>query len=211
LDVIALPLDAMRGAATQAGGTVNDVYLAGILGGLREYHSKRGDRSPALRLGIPLSTRNAEESSPGGVDDIRNQFAPLVIRAPLQLSDPVERIRLVHELVMAARRLPLLSMLDDATGVVRRAPGAQHLIRRLLACVDLMASNVPGSPVDLYLGAAKVKQMIPWGPRSGAGLNVTLLSHAGTAHIGVNMDPVSITDPNVLLDCLRLGFDETLS
>jgi WS/DGAT/MGAT family acyltransferase len=205
LGAMAFPLSDLRQAARRAGGTVNDVFLAAALGGLRLYHAKRGSHPASLRLGIPVSTRG------GGTEaDMRNQFAPTLVHAPLQLLDPVERIRLLHELVIAACHPPVLDLLEQATGMLRRIPGSMRLITGLLDATDMMASNVPGSPVDLYLGGARVEQIVPIGPRGGAGLNLTLLSHVDTVHIGVNMDPVSISDPGVLIDCLRAGFDETL-
>ena len=41
------------------GGTVNDVFVAAVIGGLRLYHAKRGTTPPELRMGIPVSTRSA--------------------------------------------------------------------------------------------------------------------------------------------------------
>jgi diacylglycerol O-acyltransferase len=204
--VVAFPLDDARRAARRAGGTVNDVFLAGVLGGLRQYHAKRDSRPPSLRLGIPVSTRQAATDA-----HMRNQFAPLLLRAPLQLADPVERIRLLHDLVEVARHQSAFDLLEQATGVLRRTPGSLGLIARLLAAPDVLASNVPGSPVDLYLGGAKVVDIVPLGPRGGTGLNLTLLSHVDTIRIGLNMDPVTIPEPTVLIDCLRSGFDETLA
>ena len=95
--------------------------------------------------------------------------------------------------------------------ILRRIPGSLRWLALLAGASDVMASNVPGSPVDLYLGGARVERLVPLGPRGGAGLNLTLLSHVESVHIGVNMDPVSIPDPGVLVDCLRAGFDETLA
>lgn len=203
-EAIDLPLAEMRAAAACAGGTVNDLFLAGILGGLRLYHAKHGEQPASLCIGVPASIR--AEGAPG----LRNQFVPLVVRAPLQLVDATERIRLLHELVSSARQRPSLELFDRATGWLRRLPGGLGVAAGLLGSVDLMASNVRGSPVELYLAGAKVQRMIPFGPRSGAGLNVTLLSHHATAHIGINCDAESQPDRDVLVDCLRGGFDETL-
>jgi diacylglycerol O-acyltransferase len=199
------PLSELRSAARRAGGTINDVFLAAVVGGLRLYHAKRGHVPPGLRIGIPVSTRAA-----GGVTEVRNQFAPILVRAPLQLHDPVERIRLLHDLVAAARHQPALDLLEHATGILRRTPGARRFIRALVASADLMASNVPGSPVDLFLGGARVERLVPLGPRGGSGLNLTLVSHVDRVHIGLNADPVTIPDLGVLVDCVRSGFDETL-
>jgi diacylglycerol O-acyltransferase len=199
------PLPELRSAARRAGGTINDVYLAAVVGGLRLYHAKRGHFPPGLRIGIPVSTRGATSDT-----EVRNQFAPILVRAPLQLEDPIERIRLLHDMVAAARHEPVLDLLEHATGILRRTPGARRFIRALVASADVMASNVPGSPVDLFLGGARVERLVPLGPRGGGGLNVTLVSHVQQVHIGLNADPVTIPDLGVLVDCVRAGFDETL-
>jgi diacylglycerol O-acyltransferase len=204
--VLSWPLADLRQAARRGEGTVNDVYLAGVVGGLREYHAKRGSFPPSLRLGVPVNTRA------GGAEmDLRNQFAPILVRVPLQFQDPVERIRLLHELVMVARQQPVLGLLEQAMGYLRQIPGSPRLVAALLGATDVMASNVPGSPVDLYLGGARVQQIVPFGPRGASALNLTLLSHVDSVSIGVNMDPQAIPDAGVLLDCLRAGFDELLA
>jgi hypothetical protein len=41
-------------------------------------------------------------------------------------------------------------------------------------------------------------------------LNVTLMSYCGTSQVGVTIDTVAVPDPDVLMDCLRAGFDEVL-
>jgi diacylglycerol O-acyltransferase len=206
LAALAFPLADLRQAARRAGGTVNDVFLAGVVGGLRLYHAKRGQSPPSVRLGVPVSTRGAATDA-----DLRNQVAPIVVSAPLQLLDPVERIRLLHDLVLSARHQPALELFEYAAGMLRRIPGAVRGLAGLAGASDVMVSNVPGSPLDLYLGGARVQRLIPLGPRGGAGLNLTLLSHVESVHIGVNMDPVSIPDPDVCVHCLRAGFDETLA
>jgi WS/DGAT/MGAT family acyltransferase len=201
---IDLPLADMRVTAAGAGGTINDVFLAGILGGLRLYHAKHGAHPASLRIGIPVNTRD------DGGSDLRNQFVPLVVRAPLQLVDAPERVQLLHLLVLAARQWPALAGFEWATGMLRRLPGGLTVAAGLLRSADLMASNVPGSPIELYLAGAQVRRIIPFGPRGGTGLNLTLLSHHETVHIGVNSDAAALPDQDVLVDCLQRGFEETL-
>jgi diacylglycerol O-acyltransferase len=203
---LTIPLADFRHAARRWNGTVNDVFLAGVVGGLREYHAKRGSFPPSLRLGVPVSTRAGGTSM-----DLHNQFAPILVRVPLQFENPVERIRLLHGLVMTGRQQPVLGLLEQAMGYLRPMPGFLRLVTAVVGATDVMASNVPGSPVDLYLGGAKVQQIVPFGPRGASALNVTLLSHVHQVHIGVNMDPAAFPDAGVLLDCLRAGFDETLA
>jgi WS/DGAT/MGAT family acyltransferase len=205
LAALGLPLEEMRRAAKRAGGTVNDVFLAGTLDGLRRYHVKHGETPPSLRVGVPINTRDPESEAALG-----NHVAPMLVRMPLQLRDAGERIRLVHELIGEARRHPALGILGPATTLARRVPGLTAALKGLASSVDVLASNVPGSPVELYLAGARVERIIPVGPRGGSALNLTLLSHVDAVQIGVNMDPVAVPDPAVLVGCLEQGYDDTL-
>ena len=206
LAAIDLPLDGLRRAARHAGGTVNDAFLAGVLGGLAAYHRKHGSNQSTVRLAMPVSTRSEES---GG--DMRNQVLGVLVRGPLNLADPIERIRLLHELASHARSRPVYGLLDEATGLGLGVPGIRRLVARALRTVDVVASNVPGPPVDLYLAGARLERMVPFGPREGAGLNVTLLSFRESVHVGVNMDPAATPDTGTLLDCLAAGFEEVLA
>ena len=48
-------------------------------------------------------------------------------------------------------------------------------------------------------------------PPRGASINVTLLSYVDTCCIGVSCDTAAVPDPEVLVDCLREGFEEVLA
>jgi diacylglycerol O-acyltransferase len=139
---------------------------------------------------------------------MRNQLQGAVIAGSLRACAPLERIRSVHDLVSEARRRPLLGLAEDLAGLGRRLPGVPAVLGRVLRSLDMLASNVPGPPAVLYLAGARVERMVPFGPRSGAALNATLLSYNDSVEIGINTDPTAIPDPMVLLDCLRAGFDE---
>jgi hypothetical protein len=81
----------------------------------------------------------------------------------------------------------------------------------MLKCCDFVTSNVPGAPVPVYAGRAKVERLYAFGPPSGAAFNVTLISHVDTCCIGVVIDTTAVPDAEVLVDDLRAGFDEVLA
>lgn len=205
LEVVDMDLAAAASAGRAAGGTVNDVFVAGLLDGLRRYHAARGEAPPALRIGVPVNVRTEDDV------DVSNAFAPARIVAPLQVLDAAERISVVHDLVLRERFQPTHQMVGALTGVVRRIPGGRKILGSAMAGFDALASNVPGPPVPLWLGPARVTSLHPFGPRSGAGLNVTLLSYEGRAHLGVHIDPASTPDRKVLLDCLEEGWQSTIA
>jgi diacylglycerol O-acyltransferase len=204
--------------AKACGGTVNDVYVAGVLDGLRRYHAKHGSLPPALRIGVPVSRRAAGGADSTGtqttdVDEpvaTGNNFVPLRLAAPLQVRDRRARVVAVHHLLLGERAQPALELLDGTAAVVNRVPLALLAVASVLGSIDVMASNVAGSPVPLYLGGARLERLVPFGPRSGAGLNITLLSYDGRLSIGLHIDPAATPDVDQLVSCLQEGLDDTL-
>jgi diacylglycerol O-acyltransferase len=199
-----VPLDAARSAASAAGGTVNDAFVAALVAGLRIYHERHASRPEALRLGLPISTRTAQSDGA-----MRNQFAPVRITVPLQETDPAASIRDVHRRVLAERTQPGLDSVEQLATLVNRVPALRAMVAAGLASVDVVASNVPGVDVPMYLGGARVTRLVPFGPRNGAALNATVVSYDGSLHLGLNLDAVAIPDHDVLVDSLRRGLAGT--
>jgi WS/DGAT/MGAT family acyltransferase len=199
---IEVSLADMRRAARRAGGTLNDVFLAALLGGLARYHDKHGPVPPSIRVGVPISTRSADGA------DMSNQLSAVVVRGPLRMPDADERVRLVHEIVLRGRQRPYLGLLEVAAEIGVRVPGAAEVAAKVIGSLDLVASNVPGPPVELYLAGSRVETMMPVGPRSGAAINATLISYRELVYVGVNVDQAAVPDFDVMVDCLAAGFDE---
>jgi diacylglycerol O-acyltransferase len=204
-EVLEAPLEAVRAAAHVAGGTVNDAFLAALVAGLRQYHERHASRPDTLRLGVPISTRRAETA-----DAMRNQFAPVRLTVPLQERDPAARIRDLHERIASARSQAGLGAVDQLAAAVNRVPALRGLLAAGLSSVDVVASNVPGVDIPMYLGGALVTRLVPFGPRNGAALNATMASYDGTLFLGLNLDAVAIPDHDVLVDSLRRGLAETV-
>ena len=201
-----LPVEALRAAGRRLGTTVNDVFLGGLLEGLARYHEKCAVLPPSLRLGLPISARREGEGDTG----LHNQLQGAVLAGPLGPLDFEERTRLVHEMVLLARRQPWLGLVDDLAALGARMPGGVPLLPSALRSIDVVASNVAGPPVAMFLAGVAVERMVPVGPRSGSAFNATLLSYGHRAHIGLNIDPVAVADPGVLVDCVRSAFDDHL-
>ncbi|MCB1016620.1 MAG: DUF1298 domain-containing protein [Acidimicrobiales bacterium] len=204
---ITLPLDEAKRAAKRAEGKLNDTFLAGLIGGWRRYHDRHGVALPALRMSMPINVRNDETADQAG-----NQFAPARFAVPLDVTDPVERMRTVHRLVDEARAEPALALLDPMAGLLNRFPKevAAGLFGSIMKGIDFTASNVPGAPVPLYLAGAEFLGQFAFGPMAGAACNITLLSYCNDLNIGFNTDPAAVADPDVLMDCMRESFDEIL-
>ena len=60
---------------------------------------------------------------------------------------------------------------------------------------NAVVSNVPMTPFPLYVGGAKIEQMVPislLGPTQG--INLTLISYCGQIHFGLVYDPDLLPD-----------------
>ena len=105
---------------------------------------------------------------------------------------------------------------DRSLPYTQEIAGTLNLLPRgyvggMLKHIDFLASNVPGVPIPFHLAGAKVDAFYGFGPTIGAAVNVTLMSYCGRCYVGINMDGGSIPDTDVLMDCMRSGFDEVLA
>jgi WS/DGAT/MGAT family acyltransferase len=206
-DTLTISLPDLKSAAKAAGGKLNDAFVGAVAGGLRAYHAHHGVDVDALRMGMPINIRDAATASAGG-----NQFVPARFAVPTNISDPVERMAAIRELVLQQRAEPALGFVAPMAGLLTRLPSrlTTQLFGSMLKGVDFTTSNVPGAPMDVYLAGAHLEASFPFGPLSGAALNITLMSGPEEVYIGVNSDPAAVPDPEVLVGCLQEGFDEIL-
>jgi diacylglycerol O-acyltransferase / wax synthase len=207
LDVFDVPLDDLKRAAKAGEGSINDAFVAAVLGGMAAYHIRHGEPIDALRMTIPISLRTASDA-PGG-----NKFAPARFPVPATITDPHERMRTVGTLVRGWRAEPALAMTGQLALVLNRLPTTMTtaLFGAMLKCSDFVTTNVPGSPIPVFVGGAQVERFYAFAPPSGASVNVALISHCDQCCIGVVTDTTAVPDPDVLVDCLRTGFAEVMA
>jgi diacylglycerol O-acyltransferase len=104
------------------------------------------------------------------------------------------------------RSLPYTQAIAGALNLLPHA-----YLAAMLRHVDVLASDVPGIPVPVWLGGARVLVQYPFGPTIGSAVNVTLMSYVDTCAVGVDVDTGAVPDLEVFLECLREGFDEVLA
>jgi WS/DGAT/MGAT family acyltransferase len=198
-----LSSDLLRRTAEATGTTLNDVFLTGVLGGLRRYHLEHGIEMEQLRVLMPVNVRNGSHAVGG------NHFVPARFALPT-LADPAERLRRVHDIAGSWKHAPGLGMSDSLAAALclLPAPVTTSLWGSMLKGDDFVVTNVPGPPFETYLAGAHVERFFGFAPTSGAALNVALLTPAGRSCVGVNIDTAAIPDGDALLRCLREEFDE---
>jgi diacylglycerol O-acyltransferase / wax synthase len=202
---------ALRAAGKAAGGSVNDAYLAGLLGGFRRYAAARGEELAADRtmpVTVPVSTRRDADPAGG------NRFAPGRMNAPVGLVDPAERVRAVSAVMRGVRDEPALEVLDVVTPLISRIPGT------LLAALggggatggnDLQASNIPGLREEVFLAGARVDRVYPYAPLPGCAAMIAMFTHGEQCCLAMNLDAAAIADLEGFQECLVEGFVEVLA
>jgi WS/DGAT/MGAT family acyltransferase len=207
LAMLNLGLDDLRRTSKATGGSINDVFLAAVVGGLARYHERHGAAVDSLRMSLPINLRTSDDDAGG------NRFAPARFAVPAAVDDPGDRVKALRPLVRSWRAEPALRMSSALAGVLNRLPTATTtaLFGGMLKCCDFVATNVPGAPVPVYIGGARVDRMYAFAPTAGAAVNVSLISHCDACCIGVVVDTAAVPDAAMLVDCLRLGFEEMLA
>src|ERR687889_183282 len=204
---IDLPLASLRAAGKAVGGSVNDAYLASLVGGLRHYHEAHGVDVAELPIAFPVSLRTDDHPMGG------NRFAGARIAGPVGVADPRDRIRLIRERVLASREEPALYFMGFLAPALTRvpAPVLTRMTEQMLRATDLQASNIAGLSRPAYIAGAEILRMYPFAPVPGAAVMVTLVSHNGTCCIGINVDAAAVPDTDVFVASLRAGFAEVLA
>lgn len=196
----------LRAAAKAARASVNDAYLAGLLGAFRLYHEKLGQPVGPIPVAIPISVRLPDDPAGG------NRIAVGRLAGPIDIEDPFERVLTVREQVRQARHEPAVDIFNTLGPALAWLPAqALSMFSGTTARNDLQASNVPGIPFDVYVAGAKVERMYPFGPLPGCAVMATMLTHGSTACLGLNHDAAAVTDTDLFATCVEAGFAEVLA
>ncbi|AOW92648.1 diacylglycerol O-acyltransferase [Rhodococcus sp. WMMA185] len=200
--VLDVPVEALAQAAAAADGTINDAFLAAVLLGMAHYHRFHGAEVPNLRMTLPISLRT--ETDPVGGNRIT--LARMVL--PTDAGGPAELIRRVHTTVETWRNEPAVPLSPMIAGVLNLLPAS--ILGNMLEHVDLVASDVVGSPVPLFVAGAKILRYYAFSPTLGSALNVTLMSYTTQGCVGINADADAVPDLASLTASVAEGFREVL-
>jgi WS/DGAT/MGAT family acyltransferase len=197
----------LRAAAKAAHASLNDAFLAALLGAFRLYHAKFGQPIETMPIAIPISVRKPDDPEGG------NKFTGARFAGPVGVADPAARMKKMGELVREARNEPALDGAALVAPLLARlpAPLISQLAGTLTRSNDCQASNVPGFQEDLYIAGAKIERVYGLGPLPGCATMITLITHGPIACVGVNLDPAAVTDPELFAECLLGGFAEVLA
>jgi diacylglycerol O-acyltransferase / wax synthase len=207
LDTFDLALADVMAAAHATGATLNDAFLAGLAGGMRRYHGLHGTSPAKLRVTMPINLRRADDELGN------NKFTPVRFSLPIATPDAAERMHELGAIARTWRREPALPLTELIAGGLNRLPVevTTSIFGAMLKSIDFVATNVPGIPRRSFLAGAEVIREYAFAPPSGSAFSVALLSHVDHCCFGINIDTTAVPDPDVLVRCLREGFDEVLA
>ena len=193
------------------GVTINDVVLAICAGALRSFLDARGELPDAPLLAmVPMSVRTPEQSGTFG-----NRVTTMLAPIPTHIADPAERVCAAQTAMNAAKErhqaVPA-TVLQDTNEIIPPAifASAARITARIVlrhptqALANTIISNVPGSPVPLYLAGARLEALYPISAVThGIGLNITVMSYCGGLDFGIVADHDLVNDAWAIAAALR--------
>jgi WS/DGAT/MGAT family acyltransferase len=206
---VPLSLNEVKSIKNRFGGTVNDVILCVIAGGLRQYLRTSGMTVDDLELKamIPVNVRPENERS-----NLGNRVSSLIAPLPVGIADPVERLRAVSAAMetlkhsgQAGQLERLLAFADLVPPLLQSAIGG---LQNLVTPVNTVCTNVPGPREARYMQGKKVETMVPVVPlAAGIGLAFAILSYADQITIGLNANAEQVRNPWKVASSVRSAFE----
>jgi WS/DGAT/MGAT family acyltransferase len=197
------PLEDVQLVRQTLGGTVNDVILAAVAGGLRRLLEWRGeDVERPLVAFVPVSTRDqppaaSRPDGSAGAPGLGNQVSGMLVSLATDVDDPVERLATISASARVAKeqeqihRGRLLSNLAELAlpGVMSRlvrAASGGRLFDRVPPPFNVVVSAVKVPDVTLFCAGSRVDALFPVGPiTDGVGLNITTFSYLHQLEVGL--------------------------
>jgi diacylglycerol O-acyltransferase / wax synthase len=169
------------------GGTVNDVVLTVVSGGLQKWLRSRGTRTEGLELRalVPMSIRTHEQQSEGG-----NRLAAMRGPLPVYVEDPVARLKVVRAAMDGLKDSKQAVGGEVLAGVQSFTPptifAQASRLNFSTRLFNLLVTNVPGPQFPLYVLGRELFDLFPVAflPRNHA-LAVAIMSYNGSMDFGL--------------------------
>jgi diacylglycerol O-acyltransferase / wax synthase len=200
----------MKRVKDALGGTVNDVVLAVVAGGVRDWLHGRGIRTEGLELRaqVPVSIRAEDERGQLG-----NRLAAMRAPLPVYIADPVRRLHAVTRAMQGLKQskqalgAEVITRFNDFAPPTLLAQAARiNFSTRLF---NLVVTNVPGPQMPLYVLGRELEDIFPVGflPPHQA-LFVAIMSYNGGINFGLLADYDTIDDVEVIAEGIERSIAE---
>ena len=204
------PLAEMKriGASRPGGATVNDVLLAIISGGLREWLPADASRARHLRAQVPVSLHHRDE----GIPAAGNHDSFINVDLPLAESDPLVRLDLISAETTKRKHLEDAGEMYDLFHALGRVELIDRAVQRFAnsaAEFSLAISNVPGPSNPVSVAGRQVQQLFSSSePGTHHSLRISAISCSGDIGIGLCTDPSALSGIAELADAITRAYEE---
>jgi diacylglycerol O-acyltransferase len=208
------PLADAQAIRESAGGTLNDVILTVVTRAVARYVKRHGEPVAGrfIRMVCPVNVRRDDHG-----ETLGNQISFLPVALPLDIRDPVEMLHAVAartEIMKNARAAHVITLLASWLGAA--PPPLQALFWNALpqiplpvALLNMICTNVPGSPTPLYAVGRKMLACYPHVPTGyELGVNCAVQSYNGMLCCGLTADAHVVPDAEKLRDFIHAAFQE---
>jgi WS/DGAT/MGAT family acyltransferase len=192
----------VKSVRSTLGGTVNDVVLTIVSGGLRALLQSRGEEveGRAVRALVPVSVRR-----PGERGVYNNRVSAMFAELPVGEEDPVARLQAVREQMEGLKRSKQAVAGDVLTSMSGFAPplllalGGRLAARSPSLGLETGVTNVPGPQHPLQTLGRRLLESFPFVPVIGhVRISIAIFSYDGGLYFGVTGDYDSSNDIDVL-------------
>jgi diacylglycerol O-acyltransferase / wax synthase len=192
------------------GGTVNDVVLSVVAGGLRRWLQSRGVSTEELELRalVPVSIRSRDEHGALG-----NRIVAMRGPLPVYVEDPVARLHVVRQAMNGLKESKQALGAEVIAGLQGFAPptilAQASRINFSTRLFNLLVTNIPGPQFPLYILGREMLDLFPVAflPRDHA-LAVAIMSYNGGIDFGLLGDYDAMRDLDAFGAMLEESRDE---
>lgn len=198
------------------GGTVNDVILATITGGLRAWLMTRDESMAGLKLlraVVPMSVIDDDLEA----TSLGSQIAAHHVELPIGENSPVVRLHQVSYSFESHKVSGRAVAANRLAGIAGFAPTTFHALGSRVAAAELRkgfhvsVTNVPGPQFPLYAAGARMTASYPVHPLlPGHALAIGVTSYDGGVFYGITSDRDLLPDVDTFGACLTEALEELL-
>lgn len=174
-----------------SGGTVNDVVLAVLGGGMGKYLEMHGQTTHgrSIRVMTPVNVRREDERSALG-----NRVSALLVEVPVGLTDSLERLDTIRKRTEALKRRQVAAGVESLGEALNNTP---PMLQALLGALpppantlaNMVCTNVPGPMIPLYSTGKRLLANYPLIPLAfEMGISLGVMSYDQKLYFGLMAD-----------------------
>jgi WS/DGAT/MGAT family acyltransferase len=206
-----VPFHEARAVRKAHGGTVNDVVLTVLAGGLAHYAIAHGESTEgrSARVLCPVNVRREDERGALG-----NRISMLLVELPLDVADPVQRLKVITERTAALKRDAIADAVEAVADLLGGLPAFIMLGLAALpgppnTIANMVCTNVPGPLIPLYSAGHRLIAHYPIVPIAWSmGIGCAVTSYNQSLYLGLTADRRAAPDVDLLREGIALAWNE---